>query len=134
MTCGPAPPPPPLPVDFLLTVLIAVFTYSFLRAWAREEWDWFLPIFGALVAIFVTPAVINFVINGLFGGYAGIYTPLYSVEGSWAEGFTIRLPSLEDLERNAALACAAYDALAGAAKSLANAYGYVTAAMAAVSA
>jgi len=121
MTCGPAPPPPPLPADFLLTVLLAVFAYSFLRAWAREEWDWFLPILGALVAVFVTPAVINFVVGG-FG-------PVYTVEGT-----SLVLPSLDDLERNAALACAAYDALAEAAKALATAYGYVTAAMAAVSA
>jgi len=125
MTCGPAPPAPPAPGDFLWWIVAAVFAYSFLKAWARREWDWFLPILGALIAIVVTPAVINFVIGGLFGHP----TPLYTVEG-----FTLVLPSLSALEYNAALACAAYDALAEAAKALATAYGYVTAAMAAISA
>jgi len=121
MTCGPAPPAPPLPSDFLLTVLLAVFAYSFLRAWAREEWDWFLPILGALIAVFVTPAVINYVVGG-FG-------PVYTVEG-----VSLVLPSLDALEYNAALACKAYESLAEAAKALAVAYGAVTAAMAAISA
>jgi len=96
-----------------------------LKAWFRHEWNWFLPIFGALIFIFLTPTIINFVIGGLFGHP----TPIYTVEG-----VSLVLPSLETLEYNAALACAAYDALAESAKGLAVAYGSVTAAMAAISA
>jgi len=106
-------------------VLIAAGAFSLLKAWLRHEWDWFYPILGALVFIFVTPAVINFVVGGLFGHP----TPIYSVEG-----FSLVPPSLEALEKNAALACAAYEALAESAKALAVAYGSVTAAMAAISA